>query len=209
MNYTLSINAASKRFPSGVIYFVGFMWAAWLFYLGLTGGLGVEPVNALERAYGEIALQLLVAGLCITPLRRIFGLNLLKHRRALGLTAFFFVFAHFSVWAFIDIQDLSSVWADIVKRPYVTIGMAASVLILPLALTSNDLSIRRLGAAWRKLHKLTYAVCLLGVLHFIWLIKGFQVEPFLYAIAILILLGLRNAQIANGLHNLFATKPKV
>ncbi len=208
MNYALSINAVSKRFPSGLIYIVGCMWAAWLFYLGLTGGLGVEPVNALERAYGEIALQLLVAGLCITPLRRIFGINFLKHRRALGLTAFFFVFAHFSVWAFIDIQDLSAVWADILKRPYVTIGMAASVLMLPLAVTSNDLSIRRLGGAWRKLHKLTYAVCLLGALHFIWLIKGFQMEPFLYAVAILILLGLRNAKIANRLRNLHANYPQ-
>ena len=191
MSFAALLNAAAKRIPPWVIYAAAFTWSLWLFYLGLTGGLGVEPVNALERAYGELALQFLVAGLCITPLRRFFGVNFLKYRRALGLTAFYFVAVHFAVWAFIDLQDLSAVWADIVKRPYVTVGMVALLLMIPLALTSNTPSIRRLGPKWNKLHKLTYGICLLGALHFLWLVKGFQIEPLVYAALILGLLTLR------------------
>ncbi len=196
MSFAAFLNAVAKRIPPWVIYAAAFAWSVWLFYLGLTGGLGVEPVNALERAYGELALQFLVAGLCITPLRRFLGVNFLKYRRALGLTAFYFVAVHFVVWAFIDLQDLSAVWADIVKRPYVTVGMVALLLMIPLALTSNTQSIRRLGPKWNKLHKLTYGVCLLGALHFLWLVKGFQIEPLVYAALILGLLTLRTPFVA-------------
>ena len=84
---------------------------------------GVDPVKALEHRYGELALQLLIAGLAITPLRRFAGVNLIKFRRALGLVAFFFLLAHLLVWAILDVQTLGRVWADIVKRPYITIGM--------------------------------------------------------------------------------------
>lgn len=191
MHLVQTLNAASKRLPSLLIYLTGFVWSGWLFYLGLTGGLGVEPVNALERAYGELALQLLVLGLFITPLRQLAGVNFVKHRRALGLTAFYFVVTHLSVWAFIDIQDIAAIWADIVKRPYVTVGMAAFVLMLPLALTSNNRSIRRLGPHWRTLHKLTYVICLLGAVHYLWLVKGFQLEPIAYSSVIAGLLALR------------------
>ena len=185
------INRATRKIPAWPIYIVGSVWAGWLFWLGLTGGLGPEPINALEREYGSTALQLLVAGLCITPLRRYAGLNLIKYRRALGVTAFFFVLAHLTVWMVLDVQSLSRVWEDILKRPYVTIGMASFMLLVPLAITSNNISVRRLGAQWRSLHKLTYPAVLLGSIHFIWLVKGWPIEPFVYFGVIVLLLAVR------------------
>jgi sulfoxide reductase heme-binding subunit YedZ len=159
--------------------------------MGATGGLGIEPVEALEHETGEIALQLLIIGLCITPLNRHFRINLLKFRRAFGLLAFIYVTLHLLIWAVLDVQSLERIWADILKRPYITIGMAAFVLMLPLAITSNNWSIRKLGPVWRSLHKLTYAVVLLGAVHFIWVRKGFQIEPWLYMVVIAALLVLR------------------
>ena len=182
------INRAIRFVPPWVLYVLGAAYAGWLFYLGATGGLGVEPVEALEHLYGELALQLILLGLAISPLRHYLCLNLMKHRRAIGVIAFFFVLAHLSVWAVLDVQSISGVWEDIVKRPYITIGMAALLLLLPLALTSNDFSVRKLGAqAWRRLHKLVYPAALLGALHYVWLAKGFQIEPLVYFIAIGIL----------------------
>ena len=187
-----SLNGALRKVPAGLLYLVSVAWAAWLFYLGLTGGLGVEPINALEREYGETALKLIVVGLAITPLRTYARINLLKFRRAIGVSAFFFVLAHFLVWAVLDVQSVDRIWQDVVKRPYVTVGMLAFVLMVPLALTSNNWSLRRLGgAAWRRLHKLTYPVAVLGAIHYLWLVKGFQIEPLVYLVVILGLLILR------------------
>lgn len=191
MGFRDRINAWARRIPTWVIYLAGALPAPWLFYLGATGGLGVEPIKALEHEYGELALQLLIAGLCVTPLRRQFGINLVKFRRALGLLAFSYVTMHLLVWAVLDVQALDRVWADIVKRPYITIGMSAFVLMVPLAATSNNWSVRRLGPRWRQLHRLTYAVVLLGAVHFIWLRKGWQVEPLVYLVVIVALLALR------------------
>ena len=179
------LNTTLRRVPAWTIYIVTAAWTAWMFYLGLTGGLGVEPINALEREYGEMALILIVVGLVVTPLRQIAGINLLKFRRAIGVSAFFLVLAHFLVWAVLDVQSVERIWADIVKRPYVTVGMLAFVGMIPLAVTSNNLSLRKLGAAtWRGLHKLTYPVAVLAVVHYLWLVKGFQIEPILYAVAV-------------------------
>ena len=185
-------NRVLRMVPPWALYVVGAAYGAWLFFLALTGGLGVEPITALEHLYGEIALQLLIAGLAVTPLRQWAGINLMPFRRALGVLTFFFVLAHFLVWAVLDVQTLSAVWADILERPYVTIGMAGFLLLIPLGLTSNTLSIRKMGAAaWRKLHKLVYPAAILGALHFIWLAKGFQIEPLVYMTLILGLLALR------------------
>lgn len=177
-----SVNSTLRRVPAWTIYIVTALWAAWMFWLGLTGGLGVEPINALEREYGEMALILIVIGLCVTPLRQIIGLNLMAFRRAIGVSAFFLVLAHFLVWAVLDVQSIERIWADIVKRPYITVGMLAFVAMIPLAITSNNLSVRRLGGAtWRWLHKLTYPVAVLAAVHYLWLVKGFQIEPIIYA----------------------------
>ena len=186
-----TINGWARRLPVPVVYGTLSLPLVWLVYLAATGGLGVEPVKALEHRLGEIALQLLIAGLAITPLRRFTGLNLIRFRRAVGLTAFFYVALHLLVWLVLDVQILSQIWADILKRPYITVGMAGFVLMIPLALTSNNWSVRRLGPTWRRLHKLTYAACLLGALHFVMLSKGFQYEPLLYLAAVGVLLAAR------------------
>lgn len=187
-----TLNAAARKLPTWSVYVAGAAAAAWLWYLAATGGLGPEPINALTRELGLVGLQLVVLGLAITPLRRFAGVNLLRFRRAIGVTAFFFIAQHLGVWLVLDVGDAARIWADIIKRPYVTVGMVGFLMLLPLAITSNDASVRRLGAArWRSLHRLTYGVALAGAIHFLWLVKGWPLEPFLYAIAILLLLGLR------------------
>ncbi len=185
------INRVSRRLPPWLFYMAAPLPVAWFLYLGFTGGLGVEPIRALEHKLGELGLQILLLVLAITPLRRYAGLNLLRFRRALGLVAFFYITLHLLVWLVLDVQIPAQIWADIVKRPYITIGMLAFVLMIPLALTSNNLSVRRLGKRWRKLHWLTYPAVLLGSLHFVLLAKGFQIEPLLYLGATVLLLALR------------------
>jgi methionine sulfoxide reductase heme-binding subunit len=185
------VNGFVRKVPTWPVYILCVLPVPWLLYLAQTGGLGVEPIKALEHELGEIALQLLIAGLTITPLRRYAGLNLIKFRRCIGLMAFLYVSLHLLVWLVLDIGILSQIWADIIKRPYITIGMAGFLCLVPLAVTSNSYSIRKLGPKWRSLHKLTYLAVILGGVHFIWLVKGFQVEPLLYMAVILGLLALR------------------
>ena len=183
------LNQGLRKGPVWLLYLLGALYPGWLLYLGLTGGLGPDPVKALEHALGEAALQLLILGLAVTPLRRFLGLNLLKFRRSVGLLAFTYVALHLLVWLLLDVQILSQVLNDILKRPYITIGMVGFALLLPLALTSNNLSLRRLGAArWRRLHLLTYPAVLLAALHFVMLVKGFQIEPLIYLSVVLFLL---------------------
>lgn len=191
MSIVDTINATARRIPTWVVYIVYLLPAPYFFYLALTGGLGPDPVKPLEHEYGEIALQLLIIGLCITPLRQFFGINLIKFRRTFGLLAFTYVVLHLAVWAILDVQALDRVIADIIKRPYITIGMAGFLLLLPLALTSNNWSVRKLGPKWRQLHKLTYVAVILGGIHYIWLVKGIQLEPLIYMAVILGLLALR------------------
>ena len=185
------INGLARRVPVWAVWLLGLVPAVWTFYLGLTGGLGAEPIKALERELGEVALQLVILGLCITPLRRHLGVNLIRFRRAVGLLAYTYVCLHLLVWLVLDVQIWAQIWADILKRPYVTVGFTAFLMMCPLALTSNDLSVRRLGPRWRVLHRLTYAVAILAAVHFIWLSKGFQIEPLVYLGVILALLALR------------------
>ena len=185
------LNQLLRRVPVWSVYLLGLLPVPGLFFLALTGGLGVEPVKALEHEYGELALKLLVAVLAVTPLRRYAGLNLMRFRRALGVLSFIYVLCHLLVWLLLDVQIPSQILADILKRPYITIGMAAFVLLLPLAVTSNNASLRRLGPRWRILHRLTYPAIALGALHYVMLVKGFQIEPLAYLAVILTLLALR------------------
>lgn len=191
MMITDQINKVARKVPTWVVYIVCLIPVPWLLYLGMTGGLGREPISALEHELGQIALQLLIVGLCITPLRRFLGVNLLKFRRTVGVLAFTYVALHLLVWAVLDVQSVDRVWADIIKRPYITIGMTAFVLMVPLAITSNNKSVRVLGAVWRKLHLLTYPIAILAAVHFIWLSKVFEPEPLIYLAIILGLLALR------------------
>ncbi|NIZ15426.1 protein-methionine-sulfoxide reductase heme-binding subunit MsrQ [Phaeobacter sp. HF9A] len=194
------VNSALRRIPSWLVYLCGAIPAVWLMSQALTGGLGVDPVKSLEHRYGELALQFFVASLAVTPLRRHVGLNLLKHRRALGLLCFAYVVCHLLVWLVLDVQIPSQILADILKRPYITIGMAAFALLIPLAITSNAASIRRLGANWRRLHRLAYPAALLAAVHYVLLVKGFQIEPLLYlgGIILLLLLRLRSPRLSRA-----------
>ena len=186
------VNGFARRVPVWVIYIIYLSAIPWLFYLGQTGGLGREPIKALEHELGEIALQLLIIGLCITPLRQYVGVNLIKFRRAIGIIAFIYVLLHLLVWLVLDVGILSQIWGDILKRPYITIGMLGFVLMLPLAVTSNNWSLRTLGAAsWRKLHRLVYVIAVLGAVHFIMVKKVWELEPLIYLAVILGLLALR------------------
>ena len=175
------INARLCRLPTWPIYAAGLLLPFWYLYLGLTGGLGIDPIEALEHKMGVLALQGLILGLAVRPLKMWTGVNLIKFRRAVGLITFYFVVCHLLVWLVLDVQILSQVWADILKRPYITVGMVGFVLLVPLALTSNNRSIRKLGPPkWRRLHQVSYAAALLGAIHWIMLERGWQLEPLVY-----------------------------
>lgn len=192
MMFVQRINLGLGRVPPWALYLASVLPPVWLLWLGATGGLGVEPIEVLEHRLGEMALQLFVLVLAIRPLREWTGINLMKHRRAIGVITFAYVLLHLLVWLVLDVGILSEIWADILKRPYITVGMAAFVLMIPLAITSNNLSIRKMGPKqWRALHKLTYLAGVLGALHFVMLAKGFQIEPLVYLGVILGLLALR------------------
>ncbi len=192
MDVVGALNGWARRVPTWPFYVLAPLPAVWWLWLGLTGGLGVEPIKELEHRLGEFALQLLILGLCVTPLRTHLGLNLIRFRRVIGLAAFLYVVLHLLTWLLLDVRIWSQIWADIVKRPYITIGMAGFVLLIPLAVTSTNAAIRRMGpVAWRRLHRLVYGAVLLGAIHFVMLAKGLQLEPLLYLAAVLGLLAMR------------------
>ena len=185
------INQLLRKVPTWLVYIVGLIPVPLFLYLAQTGGLGREPIKALEHELGELALKLIIVGLAITPLRKFVGLNLIKFRRSIGVLAFTYVALHLLVWLVLDVGILSQIWADILKRPYITIGMVGFVVMIPLAVTSNNWSVKRLGGKWRRLHQLTYVAAALGGVHFIMIVKGIQLEPLIYMVIILALLAYR------------------
>ncbi|MDT8857759.1 protein-methionine-sulfoxide reductase heme-binding subunit MsrQ [Paracoccaceae bacterium Fryx2] len=187
------INGALRSVPPLAVYALGLVPLAVLVVQAATGALGIDPVKQIEHRLGLLGLQFLIAVLLVTPLRRVTGVNLVRYRRALGVLSFIHVALHLATWLLLDIQlRWAEIGADILKRPYITIGMAGFLMLLPLALTSNDASVRRLGpAAWRRLHWLTYPAALAGALHYLWLVKAWPPEPMLYLAAVLGLLALR------------------
>ena len=192
MTVVQKINFGLGKVPNWLLYILGALPPLWFLWLGLNGGLGAEPIKALEHKLGELALQFFVVTLAVTPLRQWTGINLVRARRAIGVLTFVYVFLHLLVWLVLDVQILNQIWADILKRPYITIGMLSFLLMLPLAITSNNYSIRKLGPkGWRRLHRLTYAAGILGAVHFVMLAKGFQIESLVYLGLILGLLATR------------------
>jgi sulfoxide reductase heme-binding subunit YedZ len=165
------------------IYVVGMQPAIWTFYSGIMDQLGADPQKTLERTLGLWALRFLIIGLAITPLRRLGGPNLVRYRRAIGLLAFTYAALHLTVYTVLDQGlDLAAIWADIVKRPYITVGMLAFIILVPLAVTSNAPMIRRLGgAAWQRLHRLVYAAAAAAAIHFVMVVKSWPAEPLIYA----------------------------
>jgi len=165
-----------------------------LIWRAVAGDLGANPIDFVTDRLGDWALRLLLASLAMTPLRIVAGLSWpVQLRRLLGLFAFAYVVMHFSVWILIDhFFAWGQMARDIVKRPYITVGMLALLLLVPLAATSTAAMIRRLGArAWRRLHRLAYVAAALGVLHFLWLAKVGVIDPYYYAAVLTILLGVR------------------
>lgn len=186
------LNGLARRVPTWAVYGLGLVPVAFLFFGAVQNTLGVDPVKAIEHRLGELGLQFLLASLAITPLRR-FGLNLLRFRRALGLLAFGYVSLHLTAWVWLDMGlRWSEVVADLWKRPYIILGMTGFLAMLPLALTSNAASIRRLGArAWGRLHRLAYLALMAGVLHLLLLTRVWTAEIMIYAGIAVLLLGWR------------------
>jgi sulfoxide reductase heme-binding subunit YedZ len=176
------------------IYILGMVPAVWTFYLGLTDQLGADPQKTLERTLGLWALRFLIAALAITPLRRLGGPSLIRWRRAIGLLGFYYACLHLTTYLVLDQGlDLAAVWADIVKRPYITVGMLAFTILVPLAVTSNNAMIRRLGSrAWQRLHRLVYVATAAAAIHFVMLVKSWWTpEPAIYASLVTLLLLVR------------------
>lgn len=174
------------------LYAVGFVPAVWYFWLGATGQLPGNAVKIFEHLLGVWALRFLIATLAVTPLRDLLGINLLRYRRALGLLAFWYVLMHFLTYMVLDQQlNFPEIVNDIAKRPFITIGMAALVLLIPLALTSNNFSIRMLGPRWNRLHKLAYLIVLGGAVHYTMAIKVVTAEPFIYLVLAIVMVAYR------------------
>lgn len=172
---------------------------AWQIYEEATigsGGLGADPVAEIEHRLGLWALRLLMLTLAITPLRQLTGQTVfLRFRRMLGLYAFVYATLHLAAYLVLDLRGYwAQIFEEIAKRPYITVGFLAWLLLVPLALTSTQAAIRRLGRHWARLHRVIYAIGVLAVLHFWWLVKSDIREPLLYAALLTLLLGWRVAQ---------------
>ena len=183
-----------KRLKAG-LFALALLPFARLVYLTLTQQF-VEPLEAITRGTGDWVLYLLCITLAITPLRRLTGWNwVVKLRRMAGLFAFFYAFMHFLAFLWFDhFFDLAEMWKDVLKRPFITVGFTAFVLLVPLAVTSTNGMIKRLGGKrWQLLHKLIYVIAPLGILHFWWMKAGKHnfTQPIIFGIIVALLLGVR------------------
>src|SRR5262245_28238022 len=176
------------------------VWAVCLAPLGflgqraLAGDLSANPISFVTNWLGDWTFRLLLASLAMTPLRIVFGLSWpLSLRRLLGLFAVFYASLHLGVWVVLDHYfDWHEMGADILKRPYITVGLTAFILMLPLAVTSTSAAIKRLGGRnWRRLHRLVYVIGVCATLHYLWLAKKANPEPYYYATVLVVLLAVR------------------
>ena len=172
-----------------------FAWLAWRVWNDL---LGADPVQEITHFTGDWTLRFLLAALAVTPLRRVSGWTVLaRFRRLVGLYAFFYACLHFATYLVLDLGGYwPQVLEDVVKRPYITVGFIAWLLLLALAATSTQAAVRWLGRRWAQLHKVVYAAGVLGVLHYLWLVKADLREPLLYAAILAALLVARIPAIA-------------
>jgi methionine sulfoxide reductase heme-binding subunit len=179
-----------------LVFFASLLPLAWLAcgafgWFGLS--LGADPVKKLEHECGKTALNLLLLTLAVSPVRELGGWpQLLRLRRMLGLFAFFYAVVHFTVYVVLDLElNFRVLGADIAKRPYITIGFTALLLLIPLAVTSTNRMQRRLARRWLSLHRLIYVIAVLGVWHFYWQVKRDVREPLIYAAVLAVLLAYR------------------
>ena len=185
--------AASKPF----VFALCLVPLAWLAWDTFNQQLGTDPVAQLEHRSGDWTLRILLATLAITPLRMLTGQNwLIRYRRMLGLFAFFYASVHMSMYLIVDLGGFwSQIFVEIAKKPYITVGFTAWLLMIPLAITSTKGMIRRLGRNWQRLHRLVYVIGLCGVLHFMWLVKSGNkiavTEPLIYLAILIVLLAFR------------------
>ncbi len=178
-----SVQRAINAFPRWPLYVTGSIPGFWVFWLALNDELGADPVKTLEHTLGLWALRFIIASLAVTPIRRFGGPNFTRFRRALGLLAFFYACAHLSAYLIFDQGlDAHAILADILKRPYITIGMFAFAILVPLAVTSNATMIKRMGAAaWQRLHRWIYVAAIAAAVHFLMSVKSWPAEPLIYA----------------------------
>jgi sulfoxide reductase heme-binding subunit YedZ len=187
----VSFNLPKRWQPASVwlLYVVGLLPAAWTFYLGASDQLGADPVKTFELFLGLWALRFLILTLAVSPARDLLGLNYLRYRRALGLLCFYYVAMHFTVYMVLDqALDVSAVVDDVLKRPFIMFGMAGLVLLVPLAATSNNYSIRNLGPKWNSLHRLVYIIAACGAVHFALSTKLLDLEQYVYVGLIVLLI---------------------
>ena len=179
-----------SKFTKPVLFMLCLVPLSSLIWRAFYGDLGANPIETITRGTGDWTLRFLLITLSISPLRQWFGLSgLLRFRRLFGLYVFFYACCHFSIWLIFDHAfDFADMIEDIVERPYITVGFSALMLLIPLAITSNNAMLKKLGKSWKKLHQLTYLVVTLGVLHFLWLVKADYLEPGIYALIVIILL---------------------
>jgi sulfoxide reductase heme-binding subunit YedZ len=181
----------TSKWTKVAVFFLCLIPFAHLVWRSIHNDLGANPVETLQHATGDWTLRFLVFTLCITPFRKLFKLpDLIRFRRMLGLFAFFYVCLHFITYLGPDQQfDLAGMWKDVAKRPFITVGFTAFVLLIPLAITSTSGWIRRLGGKrWQVLHRSIYFAAVLGVIHYYWLVKSDVREPLFYGTLIAILL---------------------
>lgn len=187
-------NRDIHRITKPALFVLALVPLAFLVYRGMHNDLGANPVETLNRYTGGWVLRFLLLTLAITPLRWLSGWNaLLRYRRMLGLFAFFYACLHFLSYAWLDQYFvLADIIKDVAKRPYITVGFACLLMLIPLAATSTNAMIRRLGARrWQALHRLVYLIGVGGIVHFLWLVKSDLREPLIYGAILAVLLGFR------------------
>ena len=193
-----------RRLPNGIVWLLGAIPLALLVWDIFTGGLGIDPVRDIEHRLGRTALYYVIGSLCFTPALRLFRINLVKFRRPVGLVAFSYAALHFATWIVLDMGFLwSQIVADIVKRPYLILGMIALTILTVMAVTSGNRVLRKLGPVrWRRIHRMIYAAAPIAVLH--WLIshKIWPVWGITMGTAVLLLLALRVPVIQTNLRKL-------
>lgn len=177
-----------------LVFLVCLLPAGLLIYGAFMGQLGANPIEVLTRDSGTWALRFLLLTLCLTPLRWLTGINaIVRFRRMMGLFVFFYAVVHMSLYLWLDqFFDWHEIWLDILKRPFITIGFISFVLLIPLAVTSTNGMMKRLGARrWKGLHRLTYVIAGLSCLHYLMLIKADITEPLIYFMILAFLFGIR------------------